>query len=82
MRAALDGMQGSARSMREHIHTIFDDDAVQEEPEGMTPRGIEPLQPRTTSKATGGTMAYRVGGGGDKRLGGSDNWWAWCVNEG
>ena len=48
MRAALDGMQGSARSMREHIHTIFDDDAVQEEPEGMTPRGIEPLQPRTT----------------------------------
>ena len=32
-------------------HTIFDEDAEEEGPEGKTPRGIEPLQPRTLSEA-------------------------------
>ena len=32
-------------------HTISDEDAEEEEPEGKTPRGIEPLQPRTLSEA-------------------------------
>ena len=33
------------------VHTIFDDRAEEEEPEGKTPRGIEPLQHRTLSEA-------------------------------
>ena len=41
MRTALDGMEGSASSMGERIP--IDDHAEEEEPEGKTTRGIEPL---------------------------------------
>ena len=42
-------------------HTISDEDAEEEEPEGKTPRGIEPLQPRTLSEAGTPVRAWDVG---------------------
>ena len=42
-------------------HTISDEDAEEEEPEGKTPRGIEPLQPRTLSEAGTPIRAWDVG---------------------
>ena len=41
------------RELNVRAHTIFDEDAEEEGPEGKTPRGIEPLQPRTLSEAGG-----------------------------
>ena len=42
-------------------HTISDEDAEEEAPEGKTPRGIEPLQPRTLSEAGTPIRAWDVG---------------------
>ena len=39
------------RELNGRAHTIFDEDAEEEGPEGKTLRGIEPLQPRTLSEA-------------------------------
>ena len=62
MRTALDARwDAREREFDGRAHTISDEDAEEEAPEGKTPRGIEPLQPRTLSEAGTPIRAWDVG---------------------